>query len=529
MPPIARRGTVAAIAAAVPVVFLGVFFAWPLLATVRRAVLGGGQDGAGVSARSVVDAAGTTLWLAGAGTALTLAVGLPAAWALYRRRWPGSRVIAASLTAPFVLPTVVVALAFLTLQRDLLPALGARHGLPAIVAALAFFNVAVVLRTVGPALEGLDERLVAAARTLGASPAQAARRVIWPAVRRSVGGAAAITFLFCSTSFAIVLVLGGTRIQTLETAAYLELTAFFDLRSAALIALIQACLVAAVAAGVSVMTRAPARAATQAAPMRPRARRANVAAIAVAVAPALALVLLPIAALVHRSVRVGSTYTLDAYRNLFGTGASALRDSVVTSLWIALAAAITAFAVAAAAVIAAALHPRARWVRALTVGPLAVSSVVVGVGLLVALAVPMRSWGDTGTYALLVAAQALVATPLVVRILAPALDSLDPRQSAAAATLGASPFQAMWRVVIPRLRPAIASAFGLAFAVAIGEFGASVFLARPGTPTLPTAIVRLLGRPGAENVATASAGAVVLAVLAGGVMMAVEGRRRNAR
>src|SRR5690606_18920375 len=179
MPPIARRGTVAAIAAAVPVVFLGVFFAWPLLATVRRAVLGGGQDGAGVSARSVVDAAGTTLWLAGAGTALTLAVGLPAAWALYRRRWPGSRAIAAALTAPFVLPTVVVALAFLTLQRDLLPALGARHGLPAIVAALAFFNVAVVLRTVGPALEGLDERLVAAARTLGASPAQAARRVIW--------------------------------------------------------------------------------------------------------------------------------------------------------------------------------------------------------------------------------------------------------------------------------------------------------------------------------------------------------------
>ena len=523
-----RRGTVAVIAAAVPVAFLGAFFVWPLLATVHRAVFGTSLGGsAGVSARSVAEAAGTTLWLAAAGTVLTLIVGLPAVWALYRRRWPGARVIAAALTAPFVLPTVVVALAFLTLQRDLLPFLGSQHGVPAIIAALAFFNVAVVLRTVGPVLEGLDERLIAAARTLGASPAQATWRVVWPAVRRSVGGAAAITFLFCSTSFAIVLVLGGTRVQTLETAAYLELTAFLDLRSAALIALIQACLVAAVATGVGVLSRGTGRPATQAAPLRPPASGAHALAIVLALAPALALVLLPIAALLHRSVRVGGDYTIDAYRTLFGTGASALGDAVVTSVWIALAAAITAFVIAAAAVVAAAVHPGARWVRALTVGPLAVSSVVVGVGLLIALAVPLRGWGDVGTFVLLIAAQALVATPLIVRILAPALDHLDPRQSAAAATLGASPLQVVWRVVIPRLRPALASACGLAFAVAVGEFGASVFLARPGTPTLPTAIVRLLGRPGAENVATASAGAVILAVVAGGVMMVVEGRRRS--
>ncbi len=531
MPRFARPGIVAAAAAAIPVVFLGVFFAWPLAATLYRAMFAPGLAGqtTTVSARAVVQAAGTTLGLAGAGTALTLLIGLPAAWALYRRRWRGSRTLAAALTAPFVLPTMVVALAFLTLQRDLVPALGAGHGLPAIIAALAFFNVAVVLRTVGPALEGMDERLVAAARTLGASRAAAARRVVWPAIRRSVGGAAAITFLFSSTSFAIVLVLGGTRIQTLETAAYLELTSFLDLRGAALLALVQAGLVASVAMGVGWLARPGRYAFTHAAPLRPIARRRDAAAIALALTPAALLTLIPLGTLLAGSLRGARGPSLAAYRTLFGLSESGggIASSVAASLWIAVVAAALALAVGVLAVAAAAVHPGARWVRALTVGPLAVSSVVVGVGLLVALAVPLRSWGSAGTYGLLVAAQALVATPLVVRVLAPVLDGISPLQSAAAATLGASPTRTVVRVVLPRMRGALSSAAGLAFAVAVGEFGASVFLARPGAPTLPTAIMRLLSRPGAENLATASAGAVVLAVIAGAAMMLAEGTRRQ--
>jgi len=528
MPRLTRRGIVATAVAAVPVVFIGVFFIWPLLVTAHRAIAGGplaGQESV-IPTHAIASAALTTLTLASVGTATTLAVGLPATWALFRRPFPGARLIAATLTAPFVLPTVVVALAFLTVQRDVLPALGWRHGVPAIIAALAFFNVAVVVRTVGPALAGLDERLIAAARTLGASPVSAARTVIWPAVRRAVWGATAVTFLFCATSFALVLVLGGTRVQTLETAAYQELTAFLDLRGAALIALVQACLIAVVAAVVSMVSRRGAGPVTQTAPVRLAARARNVVPITVALLPAVVLVAVPIVALVRRSLLGASGYSFDAYRALAG-GEHGIAEPLVTSVWIALIAAAVAMVVAAATVAAAALHPGARWVQTLSVGPLAVSSIVVGVGLLVALAVPLRSWGHTGIYVLLIAAQALVAVPLVVRILAPALEGIDPRLRAAAATLGASPLVVVWRVVVPRMRGAIASACGLAFAVAVGEFGASVFLARPAAPTLPTTIVRLLGRPGADNLATASAGAVVLAVLAGGVMMLADGSRRT--
>jgi thiamine transport system permease protein len=154
--------------------------------------------------------------------------------------------------------------------------------------------------------------------------------------------------------------------------------------------------------------------------------------------------------------------------------------------------------------------------------------VVVGVGLLIALAAPMRSWSG-GTYVLLTAAQGLIALPLVVHVLGPAVDAIDKRQLAAAATLGAGPLAVLTRVIAPLLRSAFASAAGLAFAVAIGEFGASVFLVRPGAPTLPTTIARLLSRPGADNVDTAAAGAVVLAIITGAVMMAANMRRKGLR
>ena len=61
-----------------------------------------------------------------------------------------------------------------------------------------------------------------------------------------------------------------------------------------------------------------------------------------------------------------------------------------------------------------------------------------------------------------------------------------------------------------RRSSALAVAAGFAFAISLGEFGATVFLARPDSPTLPVAIFRFLGRPGELNVAQAYALAVVL-------------------
>ena len=106
-------------------------------------------------------------------------------------------------------------------------------------------------------------------------------------------------------------------------------------------------------------------------------------------------------------------------------------------------------------------------------------------------------------------AQALVALPFVVRALVPALRATDARLREAAAVLGASPWQVRREIELPLLARPLAVAAGLAFAVALGEFGATVFVARADWPTVPVAIFRFLGRPGAENVGTAMALCVV--------------------
>ncbi len=68
----------------------------------------------------------------------------------------------------------------------------------------------------------------------------------------------------------------------------------------------------------------------------------------------------------------------------------------------------------------------------------------------------------------------------------------------------------------------LAVAAGLAFAVALGEFGATVFVARADWPTVPVAIFRFLGRPGADNVGIAMALSVVLMLIVTAVALLSE-------
>jgi thiamine transport system permease protein len=95
----------------------------------------------------------------------------------------------------------------------------------------------------------------------------------------------------------------------------------------------------------------------------------------------------------------------------------------------------------------------------------------------------------------------------------PALRAIDVRTREAAATLGASPLRSLVEIDLPLVSRALAGASGFAFAIALGEFGATVFIARAERPTLPVAIFRFIGRPGAENQGLAAALAVCLALL----------------
>jgi len=110
----------------------------------------------------------------------------------------------------------------------------------------------------------------------------------------------------------------------------------------------------------------------------------------------------------------------------------------------------------------------------------------------------------------------------VVRTVTPVLRAIDPRLREAAAMLGASPARAWREVDVPIAARALLVAAGFAFAISLGEFGATIFIVRPDKPTLPVEIYRLLGQPGPLNFGAAMAASVILMALTALAILTIE-------
>ncbi len=151
--------------------------------------------------------------------------------------------------------------------------------------------------------------------------------------------------------------------------------------------------------------------------------------------------------------------------------------------------------------------------------PLGTSAVTVGFGFLLALDWPVDL---RGTAALVPLAHALVAMPFVVRATLPLLRSIRPQLREAAAVLGASPARVWREIDLPIVSRAVLVGAGLAAVVSLGEFGATSFVVRPSSVTVPTLIFRLLGRPGTASYAQAMALAVILAGLTAVVVLLID-------
>jgi thiamine transport system permease protein len=459
-----------------------------------------------------------------ASCALTLAVGVPVAWALARFSFPGRSLVRTVATVPFVLPSVVIGAAFASLlgPRGLFDA---RATWWPILAAHLCFNLAVVVRTVGAALGAVDRDLEPAARLLGATPFAAARRVVLPSVAPAIAAAGIIVFLFCLTSFGVIVILGGGAVTTVEVEIWTRATRQFDLSGAGVLSILQLfAVVATLAVHARISRRRPGRGGSVGIGARRPRGTAQWAAVAGAVLTVAVVSVLPVAALFERSLRVGTELSFANWQNLGSvTAGTGLRvspwEAVAVSVTTALVATALALALALPAVRVVAARPGGVADRVLLL-PLGVSSTTIGLGLLLAFGRPPLDL--RGSWWLVPAAQALVALPLVVRAVLPALRGIPSSVLDGAALLGVSPSQRWWRVELPLVRRSVAAGAGLALVACLGEFGATVFLARSGSPTVPVAIERLMSRPGGAGFGQAMALSCVLVVLCGLVVALVD-------
>ena len=497
------------VVAGVPLIFIGYFFIYPVGRILGLGLSELNIGASGLEAR-LLRVGWFTVWQASLSTMLTLLIAAPLTWAVATYEFRGRRLATALVTVPFVLPTVVVGTAFLSL--------GVSESILAILAAHVFFNVAVVVRTVSTLWARIDPRLHESARVLGASGWAVFRSVTLPLLKPAIAATSSIVFLFTFTSFGIVLLLGGFRYATLEVEIYRQAVTLFDLPLAAALAIVQ---LVGVSAVLYLYSRYQERKSFEWALEGGSARQKPTGStriwVAIAVIGTLTALSIPLIALVSRSLNTAF------YRGLFqkdavvGTPISAVTNSLLIAGVAMLLA--TVIGVMASAVIAGHRGSLSKWFDLTLMLPLGTSAVTVGFGFIIALGWPIDL---RATIWLIPIAHALIAVPFVVRSTVPSLRAVPADWRDAAATLGASPWKVWREIDLPIISRAALVGSAFAFVISLGEFGATSFIARPTTPTIPTMIFRLLSRPGQTSFGMAMALSVVLAALTAGIVMWID-------
>ena len=426
-----------------------------------------------------------TFWQAIASTAFTILVAMPFTWAVSRHSFRFSRALTNFITVPFLMPAVVIA----TGVRALLP----HASVPAILWAHVVFNVAVVVRMVGPQWALLDPTMEDTAADLGAGKLRTFFTVVLPHIRSSLRNATAVVFLFCFTSFAVVAILGGISHRTIESEIFTQAVRLGNTRTATSLALLQAVVVLSVIRLSRVSTSQHQGESTVQSHVA--ARTSMTVRLATAVYGPVIIVTAPIVAVVLRSFMLNGHFTVNGYRWLFNGSTEAvginIPHTIVSSLVFAAMCAVIA---TTAAFIISAARNQTSLVPFITAMPLAISAVTLGLGLIITFNTWPCNWRSQ--WWLIPIIHSVIALPLALRTVYPALQTLPHDLYEASASLGASPWRTLVRIEIPLLRPALTRAAGFSAAVSLGEFGATSFLSRSGTTTIPIAIGQLLGRPG---------------------------------
>ena len=470
---------------------------------------------------------GFTFLQAALSTVFSLLLGLPGAYILTMYRFPGRSLVRSTSAVPFVLPPILVVLGFVIffgnsgfLNRITMelfdlsrPPLRILYSLKAIILAHGFYNFPIALRVVSSLWQSLPSTQEWAASTLGARPLRLFRTITLPQLLPAIYAASALIFMFCFTSFAVILVLGGgPEFTTVEVEIYRLARISFDLHTAAALSIIAVVLTLGLMyvyirlqGGSSYHQQLTAAGGDSVrAPRKPGpAARASMTLYSVLV---MLVVAGPLLSIIVNSFRKpvswsgGTVFTLEWYRYIFGLGSadSTARypqiavEAVANSLSIGILAAAVAIPVGIALSYYTVRHAkRGRGlIDALAMAPMTPSSVVLGLGyLLISRTVdPSPRWAPL----FIVGAHAVIAYPFVVRTVSSTLRKISPSQRYAAMLLGSAPGRVFRTVELPLILPSVFAGAAFAFGISLGEMNATIVLSS-STTTIPLAIYRLIG------------------------------------
>ena len=490
-----------------------------------------------------------TTWQATASTLLTLLIGLPSAYVFAHYSFPGKRTLRGLTTVPFVMPPLVIALGFVALLGDkglinsLLqttfrlntPPLMLINTIYAILIAHVIYEFTIVVRIVSTAWANLDPDIENAARILGANRWNAFRKITLPLLLPSIIAASSLIFAFTFTSFGVVLILGGAQYATLEVSIYTLAAHLFQLPAAGVLALIQ---MAITIVFMTVYARYQQRASTsfnlvpnQAVTMTPQGKIDKLLCLANYLI--VLIVLSPLIALIVRALLSNGDITVSGFTHIFSNQGDSFffvspLQAITNSLLFGACTVILAvpMGIISGFLLGNSTHWGKAFLDSALMLPLGISAVTMGFGFLIAF--NNGIWNLSGSWTIIVMAHAVIAYPFVLRSILPVLRSMPPSLREAAQVLGASKRHIFIRIDLPILWRSIVVGLVFAFAVSLGELGATLLLHRPEHTTMPVAIFRYLSQPGESNLLQAlSMSCVLMFVSAAGFITIERLRFRN--
>jgi thiamine transport system permease protein len=534
----------------VPLLFMGLFFLYPLLTIFDLSLRPEGSwDLSGftqiITSAYYRDTLIFTIWQATLSTLFTIILALPGAYVFTRFDFPAKSFVLSLVNLPFVLPTVVVAAAFSALigtrgivnqglmnmfSLDSAP-IQLERTLAIILIVHVFYNYSIALRMIASYWANQSTRIEDAARVLGANGWRLWWNVRLPMLRPAIFAAAILVFIFTFTSFGVVLILGGIQFATLEVQIYYQARNIFNLPLAAALSLVQIAIMFGMMLVYTWLQRRITRIDLQSSRQIARKPKTAGELLFLIVNLSLMMVLLftPLLALLYRSLVREGTFTLEYYTALSTNTrnsvlfvppieaiANSLQFALITTITALFLGILTTYLIAGKGI----SEKLSRWLDPLFMLPLATSAVTLGFGFIIALDTPPLDL--RASVWLIPIAHTLVAMPFVVRSILPALRSIPTHVQESAAVLGAPPHRVWLAIDLPLISRGLIVGATFAFTVSMGEFGASLFVARPDMPTMPLVIFRLLGQPGATNYGQALAMSSILMMVSAVSFITIE-------
>ena len=479
---------------------------------------------------------------------LAVVFGTPIAWAVARTDMPLRRAVRTTVTAAYIAPPFLLAIAYVilaapntgVLNTAIAGLLGVERGpfnactMPALVFVTSLHTFPVVFLLVAAALESVDASLEQAARVLGAGRVRTTLRITLPLVLPSILAGALLSFVSAIALFGSQAILGiPGRVYTLPTRVYQVLGYPPDFALASALSML---LVALTVVALALQRRrlGPHVAATIGGrgigPEIVPLGRWRWAALAWCGAVLLVAVALPYAALGTVSLLrarpaglVAGNVTLDNYVDVL-LRLDVTQRAIGNSLLLGV---ITATVTLGLGIVLATIDLRTtlrgrRLLDYLALVPLGIPGIVLAVAILeLWLRLPVNLYG---TLLILLIAYVTRFIPLAVSSARAALGQVDTSLEESARIVGATWWTAQRRVTLPLARPALLAGWVLVFVPTIQELSASVLLFTPDTMTLAVAIFNFQDNGRIELVSAMGVVMLVLASVVVGAARRLAGR-----